>query len=93
MVSEFQRQLSPVLQFVAERCDLGAGFWVSTLDMFAPWNEWCMNRDIEPGDGARLGQSLMGAVGSVRPRRRGPRGQQVPGYAGIRLRDGAGSQA
>jgi putative DNA primase/helicase len=85
MLDEFEKLVSPVRSFVADRCEIAAGSYVEKPTIYAAWCEWCRDRGDEPGNMAQFGQQLVNAFPDVRPTRHGPRGQRFQAYDGVRL--------
>jgi P4 family phage/plasmid primase-like protien len=86
---ELSALLSPVGEFVRERCIVGAGegFTVGRDDLFAEWRRWCDSEGRkEHGTKEIFGRDLRSAVPDIDDRRKRNGTQRVREYVGIRLR-------
>jgi len=84
IIKEMEEYASPISVFLAEKCEVGDGYWVSRDDLFTAWLLW--NGDaVKDGQAARtwFGRSLHAAVPSL-----GDTTGRTRGYNGVRLRPG-----
>ena len=77
---------SPIRAFVGERCDLGPDLWEEKDLLFRAWCEFAGGHRLASGSSALFGKNLMAACAGVRASRRGPDGERIQAYAGIRLK-------
>jgi putative DNA primase/helicase len=78
---------SPIGAFLRERCEVGAAFNANVNDVFTAWTEWCTGqRRDHPGTASTFGRDLSAAVAGLRTMQKGPRGEQVRVYQGLRLK-------
>jgi putative DNA primase/helicase len=78
---------SPIGAFLRERCEIGAAFNDNTGDVFSAWVEWCTGqRRDHPGTASSFGRDLSAAVAGLKTMQKGPRGEQVRVYQGLRLK-------
>jgi putative DNA primase/helicase len=79
---------SPIGAFVRERCEIGAGFSANVSDVFNAWEEWgkAQRRD-HTGTVQSFGRDLGAAVPGLKIDRKGPRGERVRVYQGLRLKN------
>ena len=88
VAEQFEDISSPVKQFVRERCALGDDYHITRDALFDAWCVWCKSEGREhPGTKATFGKDLSAAFPELNPKRVGSRGEQVHGYAGIKLRE------
>jgi putative DNA primase/helicase len=79
---------SPIGAFVRERCEVGAAFNSNIGDVFSAWVEWCAaQRRDHPGTASTFGRDLSAAVPGLTTKQKGPRGEQVRVYQGLRLKE------
>ncbi|MEE3801346.1 phage/plasmid primase, P4 family [Mycobacterium intracellulare] len=70
-------------------------YWIGKADAFALWKYWCDSNGHEPGSADTLKRKLIDTMPVVAPRvdfqwkdvKRGPKGEQRPAYAGLRLNE------
>jgi len=78
---------SPVKEFVEAKCELGPELWIEKDELFEEWRLWCQGNGHEAGSKAHLGRKLFAACSTrIQETRRGPKGKQLRGYAGIARR-------
>jgi P4 family phage/plasmid primase-like protien len=71
--------------WLADRCELGAGYETATSVLFASWVDWCVRTGEQPGKQKAFVQALE-ARGFTRARDAGGRG--LRGFRGLRVHDG-----
>jgi putative DNA primase/helicase len=78
---------SPIGAFVRERCEIGWTFNANVNDVFSAWLEWCESQHREhTGTVQSFGRDLSAAVAGLKTVQKGPRGEQVRVYQGLRLK-------
>jgi putative DNA primase/helicase len=78
---------SPIGAFLRERCELGSFFDENVNDVFNAWMEWCTSQHRDhPGTVQTFGRDLSAAAPGVKAMKKGPRGEQVRVYQGLRLK-------
>lgn len=86
LIAEMEELSSPVLGFVNEICQIGAGLQMPVADIFNAWKSWCKSKGRKPGTSQTLGRKLRAAVPSLRVSQPRMAGRQVRVYEGIGLR-------
>ncbi|HEX4490679.1 MAG TPA: primase-like DNA-binding domain-containing protein, partial [Acidimicrobiia bacterium] len=69
--TQLEELSSPVLEFIRDRCCIGAEFQISRADLFDAWRSWCVKNGVAAGTSATFGRDLKAAqphVTSARPR-------------------------
>lgn len=85
-VQEMEDLASPVLAFVRECCEIGAGRRTWVDEMYAAWKRWCENDGRNTVSNRQVfGRDLAAAVPGVTCRRHSVQGRF---YEGIALRAG-----
>jgi putative DNA primase/helicase len=87
VIEEFERVLSPVKSFLAERCEVDPSSFIEKSLLYESWAVWCKSRRDEPGNLSHFGLSLVNADVRISAGRRGPRGSQFNVYNGVKLCD------
>jgi putative DNA primase/helicase len=78
---------SPIGAFVRERCEIDASFETGVDGVFSAWVEWCTSqRRDHPGTVQTFGRDISANVPGLTIVKRGPRGEQVRVYQGLRLK-------
>lgn len=68
-------------EFIAEKCEIAAGAWASTGELFNAYRMWCANRNEQPGEQRGFSDDLAERPGIERKRTSSSRG-----FGGIRLK-------
>lgn len=82
---DFESLVSPISRWITERCETSPMHWTSTESLYDAWAAWCMPNGHTVGSQDLFVKNFRAAFPEARSSRRGPRGQQVWGYAGVRL--------
>ena len=78
---------SPIGAFLRECCEIGAAFEGDIGEVFNAWIEWCTaQRRDHAGTTHSFGRDLRTAVPGLEVLQRGPRGERVRFYQGLRLK-------
>ena len=77
----------PVGTFVAEYCELGAGYEESQAMVFWAWGDWCQREHTHAGTLPILSKNLMASLPGISLHRPRQDGKQVRSYKGIRVLD------
>ena len=81
---------SPVRSFVDERCEVGPGFRVPTLELYSAYGHWADYRGYPKIADNTFGKNLKAAFPKVRIMRPRSKDDRFHVYAGLRLRSGHG---
>jgi putative DNA primase/helicase len=88
MVDDLEKLVSPMIAFVDERCEVGAGYYVEVGRLFEVFCGWCKEQGRDhPGTKQNFGRELRAALPSLemaQPRQ--DDGSRARYYSGIRLK-------
>ena len=85
VLADFDRLSSPVRAFLADCCEIGREYQVTTEALRAAWEEWCEKHGNEPGSDSGFGNKLRSAGHRIERKRRRIKGAEPYVYVGVQL--------
>jgi len=83
---DLRRSFSPVIEFMDECCNLGAGKWVLKRQAYDAWLRWARFHGLQPGPQVAFGRRLLQSAADVKTTQKVVDGSIIQVYNGIDLK-------